>query len=114
MKLYITKDQASGMMGGVNFELRVKVELTPEEAQLVKKYKADKWILMERESTIPVLGRGVKVSITIGSLISGQSFKGKELSEILSYEDNVKEACEGLKNALEVMRNFGGQEVFEY
>jgi hypothetical protein len=41
MKLLITRDQAEGLLGGVNFELRAKVQLTNEEAELVKKDKAD-------------------------------------------------------------------------
>ena len=34
MKLTITKQQASGMFGGVKFELHAKVTLTPEESAL--------------------------------------------------------------------------------
>jgi len=41
MKLAIVRDQAKKLLGGVNFELRARVELTAEEAELVKKYKVD-------------------------------------------------------------------------
>jgi len=42
MKLFINRDQAKGLLGGVKFQLSARTELTKEEADLVKKYKADK------------------------------------------------------------------------
>ena len=35
MKLFIVRDQAKGLLGGVKFELRARTELTNEEAELV-------------------------------------------------------------------------------
>lgn len=49
-----------------------------------------------------------------GSLMNGQAFKCNDIAEILEYEKNVKESCEAFKNYLEVMKNFGGEEVIEY
>lgn len=42
MKLFITRDQAKGLLGGTKFELTARVELGSEESGLVSKYKADK------------------------------------------------------------------------
>jgi hypothetical protein len=114
MKLFITRDQAKGLLGGVKFELSARVELTPEEADLVKRYKADKEVLVQKEVNIPFTGRTLNLGLTIGSLTSGQTFKCADIGEILETEKNVKEACEAFKNYLEVMKNFGGQEVVEY
>jgi hypothetical protein len=114
MKLYITRDQTERILGGVKFELRARVELTNEEAELVRKYKADKEVLLQREVKIPFTGRSIVLNITIGSLMSGQTFKCNDIAEILEYEKNIKESCEAFKNYLEVMKNFGGEEVIEY
>jgi hypothetical protein len=114
MKLVISRDQSKKMLGGISFELSAHVELNGDEAELVKKYKADKEMLMQKEIKIPLTGRSIVLNITIGSLMSGQSFKCKDIAEILEYENNVKESCEAFKNYLEVMRHFGGKEVLEY
>jgi hypothetical protein len=114
MKLFITRDQAKGLLGGVKFELRARVELIDEEAQLVRKYKAEKEVLLKKEVEIPFTGRALVLDLTIGSLTAGQTFKCNDIAEILEYEKNVKESCEAFKNYIEVMRNFGGEEVIEY
>lgn len=114
MKLFIKKDQSKKMMGGVSFELNARVELTNDETELVKKYKADKEGLLQKEVKIPFTGRAIRLNITIGSLIQGQTFKCNDIAEILESEQNVKEACENFKNYLEVMKNFGGEEVAEF
>jgi len=114
MKLYITRDQAKGLLGGVKFELKARTELTTEEAELVRKYKADKEVLLQKEVKIPLTGRAIILNLTIGSLMNGQTFKCNDIAEILEYEKNVKESCEAFKNYLEVMKNFGGEEVIEY
>jgi len=114
MKLYISRDQAKGMLGGVKFELMARTELTNEEAELIKKYKVDKEVLLQKEVKVPLTGRSIVLNLTIGSLMNGQKFKCKDIAEILEYEKNVKESCEALKNYLEVMKNFGGEEIIEY
>ena len=114
MKLTIKRDQAKGMLGGTKFELTAKVELTGEESSLVSKYKADKEILLQKEIKIPFSNKSLILDINIGGLVVGQSFKCKDIADILEYEKNIKEACGIFKNYIEVMKNFGGQEVIEY
>lgn len=114
MKLFITRDQAKGLLGGVKFELRARTELMDEENELVKKYKADKEVLLQKEIKIPFTKKAVLLDINIGSLMQGQTFKCKDIADILEYEKNVKEACETFKDYIEVMKNFGGEEVIEY
>jgi hypothetical protein len=114
MKLFIVRDQAKGFLGGVKFELRARVELTGEESQLVNKYKADKEVLLQKEIKIPFTSKMVVLDINIGSLVAGQTFKCKDIADILEYERNVKESCETFKNYIDVMKHFGGEEVIEY
>ena len=112
MQLHITRDQSKGFMGGVKFELEAKVDLTQEEADLVKRYKADKAALMQK--VVSVFGREISFDLKVGDLVKGQSFRCADISDILATEENVKEACETFKDYLEVMRGFGGQETIEY
>ena len=114
MKLYLKRDQAKGLLGGVKFELHARTELTSEEQELVKKYKTHKEILLQKELKIPFTGKSVTLNINIGGLTDGQMFKCKDIADILEYEENVKEACEAFKNYIEVMKSFGGEEVIEY
>ncbi len=114
MKLMIVRDQASGMFGGVKFKLSAQVELTPDEAGLVKRYKADKEVLLSKQIRIPLTGKTIELALTIGALVAGQEFKCNDIAEILEYEQNLKEACEAFKQYIVVMGSFGGQEVIEY
>ena len=114
MKLYLTKDQAKGLLGGTKFELSAKVELTNDESSLVSKYKADKEVLLQKQIKIPFTDKAVILDINIGGLVNGQSFKCKDIADVLEYEKNIKEACENFKNYIEVMRHFGGKDVIEY
>jgi hypothetical protein len=95
VRLFLDRDQAKGFLGGVKFELTAKVELTPEEAELVRRYKADKEVLIQKEVKVPFTGKSFNLGLTIGSLTSGQ-------------------ACEAFKTYLDVMKHFGGQEIIEY
>ena len=48
MKLIIKRNQDKALLGGMKFLLNARVELTPEESELVKKYKAKKEVLFRR------------------------------------------------------------------
>ena len=112
MQLHITRDQSKGFMGGVKFELEAKVDLTQEEADLVKRYKADKAALMQK--VVSVFGREISFDLKVDDLVKGQSFSCNDIGDILETESNVKEACETFKTYLEVMKSFGGRETIEY
>jgi len=109
MKLVIARDQSKGLLGGNKFELTVRVQLTSEENDLVKKYKAGSEVLVVKEGLF-----GGQKPLTIGSLMEGQTFKCNNIAEILEYENSVKESCEAFKNYLELMRGFGGEETIEF
>lgn len=114
MKLHVVRDQAKGLLGGTKFELNARVTLSPDETELIKRYKAEKEVLIQKEVRIPLTGKALVINLTIGSLVSGQAFKCGDIAEIIETENNVKEACEGFKNYLSVMQGFGGEEVIEY
>ncbi len=114
MQLHLRKSQATKFFGGVKFELFAKVTLTDEEAALVNKYKVQDEVLVEKQIKIPFTDRALVIKLTIGSLVSGQEFKCTNIAEIIGYADTIKGSCAELRERLEVMRSFGGEEVFEF
>lgn len=114
MKLHLKKNQASKLFGGVKFELEAKVVLTAEESALINKYKVQDEVLVEKTIKIPFTDRGIVIKMTIGSLVSGQTFKCNDIAEIIGYVDTIKGSCENFRNFLEVMKSFGGEEIIDY
>lgn len=115
MKLIITRKQAKGMlgMGSVTFEVQGHVQLTTEEAELVKHYGLEKEIVAHKP--LRILGRetGQAIQVSVRNLVAGDVFKAKDLSEVIGHTENLVEACKNLKTYIEVARTFGGQEVID-
>ena len=114
MKLLLTKAQSKGFLGGVKFEVKAKVELTAEESELVRHYNLEDEVLVSRKMS-EVLGVVLsgEESITVKGLISGDTYKCKDLNEVMAYSGQLVDVCETLKAYLEVARGFGGEEVIE-
>ena len=104
MELLIKKEQDKGMLGGIKFALHVKVKLTSEEEELVKKYKAHKEVLFSKG----------EIPYTIGDLIGGRKDKCKDVSVMLNNERVYINACETLKILLDTMKSFGGVSKYEF
>ena len=111
MKLLLTKSQSKGLLGGVKFEVKAEVELTDDERQLIRHYNLENEILLSRKSAIWVTE--VDVYITVSNLLNGEVYKCKDLSEVITYSDNLVSACKTLKSHLTVARDFGGQVVID-
>lgn len=113
MKLILVRNQSKGMMGNVAFEVRGQIQFTPEEAELVRHYKLENEVLAARP--LRVLGRdtGQIVEVKVRTLVNGDTFKAKDLGEVIAHTENLASACEALKTYLDVARKFGGQEVVE-
>lgn len=116
MKLIIKRDQEQekGLFGGdkgMKFLLSCRAELTPEEQNLIKKYKAEREML-----AVISLEDVPKQSdlLFINDLITGKAYKCKNVISLLDVEDKIKKACENFKTLLVVMASFGGEEVIEF
>jgi len=114
MRLHIRRNQASGVLGGIKFELTGKVELSADELALVKRYHAEKQVLLKKEIKIPFTSRALSLDLTIGSLLNGQTFKCEEIGDIISYEQELKIGCQTFKAYIETMKSFGGEEVLDF
>lgn len=104
MKLIIRRNQDKGFFGGISFVLEARVQLTPAEDELVKKYKAHKEVLYHKGER----------RYTINDLLSGVTDKCKDVTILLDNESVYKESCKHFKTLLDVMASFGGEEVIEF
>jgi hypothetical protein len=109
MKLIIKRDQDKAFLGGMKFILSCRVELSPNEQELIQKYKVHNQPLTYKER------KGVDIpSLYIQNLLNGVTQKAKDIEMLLNNEEVIKDACSSFKNFLEVMASFGGEEVVEY
>jgi len=114
LKLIIRRDQKAqkGLFGGhagMKFILTYRVQLTPDEEALVKKYKA------EYHPLLFVTKDGERVpSDTVSSLLREKTGELDDVTILLTNEEHLKSACRNFKTLLEVMATFGGEEVLEF
>ncbi len=113
MKLTIRRDQAAkkGVFGGhkgMRFSLYCRVEISPEEKELIDKYKVHDHVLTWRDTE-----SGQIPGLTVGDLINGKTYELEDITTLLNNEEVIKETCKDFKNLLLVMASFGGEEVIE-
>ena len=144
MQLKLTRSQrAAGLTGGkVMFGLNARAELSPEEAELVRKYKLGKLVVYDSDARKKhnqsayghfddAAGGGglwknarglasaammaLSLRVTVDSLVDGQHIECKELDELLGAEAAIRDACQSLKAYLETAVTFDGrEEVVEF
>jgi hypothetical protein len=114
MKLAIVSSQSKGLMGGVSFEVKGRVELTPQEQELIRHYKLEGTVVLKKKAK-NIWGQvtDVEVSVLVKNLLSGDSFKCKSLDEVISYRESLISACRNLKSYLDVARTFDNEEIID-
>lgn len=120
MKLLLKRNQKSGLMGGgMRFSLDVRAELSDEERGHVDKYKLGKTLLytnMEDRGSglVGMVSRALQgIEITVDHLVSGKQVECKDIVEMITIEDQVKEATKTFKTILDMAATFGGEELIE-
>ncbi len=114
MKLIIRRDQKArtGLLGGhkgMTFLLTTRVELTPEEQELVARYKA------QYHPLTFVTHDGTQIpKDTVATLMNGTSEEVDDITVLLNNEEVIKNGCSDFKMLLDVMATFGGEEVIEF
>lgn len=109
MKLYIKRDQESGMLGGVTFLINARVQLDSGEMDMIKKFKAHKWTVVTTKH--PLFG---DLNYKIEDLINGVGLKSKDLGSLIESENLLKQACRTLNHNVKVMASFGGEELVNF
>lgn len=125
MKLHITRKQAdvkgTKFLGlkmsddHVGFSMTAQAELTDQEMGLIDKYRVQNFVLYQKLGSVPDSNGNLPVidKVTISSLIDGKVFGGGAL-DLLSKENEIKEACQNFKKYIEFLKRFGGEETIEY
>ncbi|MEU3625114.1 hypothetical protein BS329_37905 [Amycolatopsis coloradensis] len=113
MQLIVKRDQADrrGVFGGhkgVDFSLFFKLVLSPEELNLVHRYKFEDhplgwWFAQGAE--IPIA--------SVAEALAGKTMQWPSVVELVTRERELKRACRSLKLLIEVAASFGGEEVFD-
>lgn len=114
MRLVINRNQqdVKGMLGGhkgVSFQLRYRLELTPEETDLVARYKLGGYPV-----TMSEFQGTVVPGDTIEQLVQGRTLTVESVTYLVQKEDIIKNGCDQLPVLFDVCRSFGGSEVIEY
>ena len=114
MRLVVKRSQTEvkGMLGGskgFSFTLAYQVQLTPEEQEIVRKYKL---------GTYPVTFKTIQgnsiADDTIDSMTMGTSQTVSSVETLLRNEEVIKDACDKLPVLFDVISSFGGSEVIDY
>ena len=117
MRLTIRRNQADvkGLFGGhkgVRFSLFGRAQVTDAEMALIERYKvgeyslADYELRLHKDTVLPF-------HVSVNDLMNGKSVETDSISTLLELETRLKEGCMVLKNLLQVMATFGGEEVVE-
>lgn len=115
MRLHVLKEQKAktGMLGGhkgMTFQLSCRVELSPQESELVARYKAEEYPLAFKTNSM-----GEREAwLTAGMLTRGVNYDMESVTRLLYAEQEIKDACAGFKVLLTAMSTFGGVQVIEY
>lgn len=114
MKLALVSSQSKGLMGGVSFEVKGRVDLAPEEQQLIRHYKLEGSVVLKKKAK-NIWGQvtDMDVAVSVKNLLSGDSFKCKSLDEVISYRESLITACRNLKAYLDVARTFDNEVIVD-
>jgi hypothetical protein len=133
LKLKRSQKEAGLVSKSILFCLDARVELTPEEADAVKKYKLGQQIIYNSEASKQNLSKAgeelthvgigsslkamalttmakMSLNISIDSLTQGHHIECKDMNELLGAEAAIRSACETLRGYLEKANTFDGQE----
>jgi len=120
MKLMLSKEQQKkGMMGGkMIYTLTIKADLTDQEKHNLEKYGMTNELLYSDVEGDPAssVWKSIKTiatatTIKVSDLSQGKTIECKDFIEIVTVEERVIAASKTLKNLLDAMANFEGEQV---
>jgi hypothetical protein len=94
---------------GISFTLKYRLELTQEEADLVKKYNLHDYAL-----TYTNFNEGEVPDDTIRRMCEGRTQTLPDVTTLIKNEEIIKNSCDSLPILFAMCRTFGGDEVIEY
>lgn len=124
MKLLLRRSHRPGLLHKVIYILDIRAHLSDEERASVAKYGLAGIRLYQRlevaEPGKGLLGmafrfafRAANLSLHVRDLVDGKRFECADLIEVLSVEDQIKEAARTFSQLLAAAAGFDGDEVAE-
>lgn len=123
MKLLLRRDQRSGLLGKVVFSLDVRADILPEERENIRRYKLGDTELYASHDIVGGSGllgvasrlawKAVTIRVSVDDLTNGKKVEAKDIVEMLSIEEQIREAAATFKAVLDAASHFGGEEVIE-
>ena len=124
MKLLLRRTQNVGILGTPTFTLDVRAEISQEERSHIAKYRlGDATLFAKYTITDPGSGllgflsrlifRAANLSLTVNDLANGKRIRCKDVVEMLSIEEHIREAGRKFMAVLRAAAFFGGEEVIE-
>jgi hypothetical protein len=128
MELLLSKSQKSSMMGAVSFVLDIKTKLTPDEQNLIKKYKMGNLLVYEKlpisemtnhmggmaSALTAIASKVLKLQITVDNLVNGRKIECKDIGEMISAQGQIRSAADNFYALLMAAHTFEGEEVITY
>jgi hypothetical protein len=130
MELLLSKSQEKGMLGlgAISFILDVKTRLTPEESDLVKRYKMGDILIYEKlpvsemvrdasglaSGLLAVASKVFKLQFKVSDLVNGRTVKCKDIGEMISAHEQIEGAADNFYTLLMAAKNFEGEEVINF
>lgn len=122
MNLLLRRDQRSGLLGKVIFQLDVRAEISQEEMANIQRYKLGNTVLYTKSEIVDpgsgLLGlasrmafHAMNISVTVADLVQGKRVECKNILEMLAVEGQIREAALTFKQVLDAAAHFGGEEV---
>ncbi|GAA4815322.1 hypothetical protein GCM10023232_08770 [Sphingosinicella ginsenosidimutans] len=124
MKLLLRRNQRSGLLGKVAFQLDVRADLSDEEQRNITRYRLGDTMLYESHEMLDrgsgLLGlasrlayKAVTLTVSVNDLAGGKRIECKDIVEMLAIEEHVTEAARTFAQVLHAAAHFGGEEVVE-
>jgi hypothetical protein len=122
MNLLLRRDQRSGLLGKVVFQLDVRAEISREEMSAIERYRLGDTVLYSKGELVDrgsgLLGlasrvafKAMNISVSINDLVRGKRIECKDIVEMLAVQEQIKEAAGTFKEVLNAAVHFGGEEV---
>jgi hypothetical protein len=116
MNLLLRRDQRSGLLGKVVFQLDVRAEISPAEKTAIDRYKLGDTVLYTKGELVDrgsgLLGlasrvafKAMNISVSVNDLVRGKRV------EMIAVQEQIKEAAATFKQVLDAAVHFGGEEV---
>ena len=122
MNLLLRRDQRSGLLGKVVFQLDVRAEISAVEKTAIDRYKLGDTVLYtkgelaDRGSGLLGLAsrvafKAMNISVSVNDLVRGKRVECKDIVEMIAVQEQIKEAAATFKEVLNAAVHFGGEEV---